>query len=913
MTPFTSADKITGTNSTTLRSSLVYASSPVPSKTEAKTGTGDGHNDQTKTTTIVVGVLVPVILIGIAALIFYKWYRKKYPVRMGIGRNFSTFSNPAYNKRQSVVNMAGEDKENVFNALSRRNPQMADVAEVEDVGHTNPGFDDDDENPESINTSESNADFDSIDGNVAKVVEVQDISVETDQRPERSLKNISRDGTRKRATLIRTYDMERVEIDAAFEYASESDLGKRTESEISYGNESTDTHTISISFAESFDNRLKIRSKSEDLIVRSDSSTDSTDEIELKERSKSDTNRLLNVREQKEHLAQLSASEKENTYAQSKTPSIEEFETFELITQVSELTELRFPELQNDSVRSDNDNGAFNTFENVIEQNDFTKEFESAKGKQSHTGDFLKSETEINDKQSFKSNSFDNENDENTSEISSMTIGFEILDSEINATKYVDSNDNMDCYNEDDISYKINSNSTSMEHLNPEQLISAFPKRLSLSLSSEHIFLERRPQSVLVQDTIIFEPETPNPVHLDCTPTVSPRRGRRAFTLNDISEKINYSRGSSDNKSEKISTSSPQINTPFSGIPDYSFFPKPIESNTSNFVDTQDVSVSQPALNTSSVDSVCNIDNRNASRIGEAESGSIDSTSNDSENDELVENNMSFVSTTAEVYSESDKNDDSDNADMLEDIQTPIFGEIPEDEQSKQTSNQTSNLRDTYSNESNPNEFSKSSTLIGIDVDESNLVEITVNAEINEISFDRSNLEDIIQPSTINEIPVDKSNIEETIILNTLEDVTRIKAGPKSKILAGDFKFDAHYSSSDSDDSSGSSSVDEDPDDKDPSNNNTMDVTVPFWSDRDNYQTEHNFEEQVMENNPIGRSSHRKRDTAHENTSSKEQDHLILMDTDDLKDDNPDDIFRKHKFKSFEITDEKSDESNSEC
>lgn len=68
-------------------------------------------NDSGRTSlaVIAVSVSIPLILIGIGACLVYVWYRRKYPVRMIVGKDFSKFSNPAYNKRSSTATLVREN------------------------------------------------------------------------------------------------------------------------------------------------------------------------------------------------------------------------------------------------------------------------------------------------------------------------------------------------------------------------------------------------------------------------------------------------------------------------------------------------------------------------------------------------------------------------------------------------------------------------------------------------------------------------------------------------------------------------------------------------------------------------------------------------------------------------------------
>ncbi|XP_063405182.1 dentin sialophosphoprotein-like [Mytilus trossulus] len=54
---------------------------------------------------IAVGVIVPILILTIIGVVVYKWYRRKYPVRMVLGKNFSKFQNPVYNKKTSTLSL----------------------------------------------------------------------------------------------------------------------------------------------------------------------------------------------------------------------------------------------------------------------------------------------------------------------------------------------------------------------------------------------------------------------------------------------------------------------------------------------------------------------------------------------------------------------------------------------------------------------------------------------------------------------------------------------------------------------------------------------------------------------------------------------------------------------------------------
>ena len=68
----------------------------------------------TDTVRIAVGVSVPVVIGLIVVLGLYLWYRKKYPVRMIVGREFAKFSNPEYQVKNSTISLVREDADEYF-------------------------------------------------------------------------------------------------------------------------------------------------------------------------------------------------------------------------------------------------------------------------------------------------------------------------------------------------------------------------------------------------------------------------------------------------------------------------------------------------------------------------------------------------------------------------------------------------------------------------------------------------------------------------------------------------------------------------------------------------------------------------------------------------------------------------------
>ena len=207
---------------------------------QAQSGTtSSGGGSTGNIGTIVAGIVVPVVIIGIGLLLFYIWYRRKYPVRMVIGKDFSKFSNPKYNHRASRLTLVRNDAESAWDipdSEKQRSHSLSLVKEDEPTvevenEHTNQ------EDKETVDTS-------SVPNNAVKV------GAEILPPPPQ----IARERPRK-AKLVKTMDLADDLSESAFGIVTESDLDKRTDSDISSGNDSTETHTISLSFRDTFDGR----------------------------------------------------------------------------------------------------------------------------------------------------------------------------------------------------------------------------------------------------------------------------------------------------------------------------------------------------------------------------------------------------------------------------------------------------------------------------------------------------------------------------------------------------------------------------------------------------------------------------------------------------------------------------------
>ena len=203
---------------------------------QAQSGSTPSPEATKSTGTIVAGIVVPLVLIGIGILFFYIWYRRKYPVRMVIGKDFSKFSNPKYNKRASTLTLVRDDAESAW-----------DIPD----------------SPKQREHSLSLVKEDQVDGE-HELNEPGKESTEASSMPKVSVTvvpevlppppQIARERPRK-AKLVKTIDLADDLSESAFGIVTESDLDKRTDSDISSGNDSTETHTISLSFRDTFDSR----------------------------------------------------------------------------------------------------------------------------------------------------------------------------------------------------------------------------------------------------------------------------------------------------------------------------------------------------------------------------------------------------------------------------------------------------------------------------------------------------------------------------------------------------------------------------------------------------------------------------------------------------------------------------------
>ena len=414
--------------------------------------------------------------------------------------------------------------------------------------------------------------------------------------------NVQNEGIRrerpktKKAILVKTSTME--DFENGFELVTESDLGQRTESEVSSGNDSTETHTISLTFSETFDDRHRtdrsssdmsevkdtggssaenndihesecnsLKSASEGTIdesttLQNDSALDETDVISSKSNEsfevisdKLDTDTKTVQEEQDDTKISIDASEMsvEELHSENKSEKLLNPEGPEDMGNINEINSVEASNsaLPVDDVVRDISESKMNDFEdqesihiheNKNESTD-TDQVEREDGSQESIH-LEKSVTEqdpldeLSHDSSFERLSYPEE-DKFVNVDQSHQANRIIEESEINVLEKEKTED----LEKDKIPLETNdlqahSFTEDEEHDTSESInVVAQRKVPSLQLSNENIVLDSDPQSpTLVQESFILENESPLPVYLDST-HMSPRRGRRAFTLNDIVSK----------------------------------------------------------------------------------------------------------------------------------------------------------------------------------------------------------------------------------------------------------------------------------------------------------------------------------------------------------------------------------------
>ena len=159
---------------------------------------------------------------------------------MVIGKDFSKFSNPKYvNKRGSTMTLVRNDAESAWDipdSPKQREHSLSFVQENETENES--------EKKSAPLQEETQSEIPPVTSTEVNV------GIEIVPPP----RNVARERPKK-AKLVKAMELDEDLSDSAFEIVTESDLGKRTDSDMSSGNDSTETHTVSLSFKETFDNR----------------------------------------------------------------------------------------------------------------------------------------------------------------------------------------------------------------------------------------------------------------------------------------------------------------------------------------------------------------------------------------------------------------------------------------------------------------------------------------------------------------------------------------------------------------------------------------------------------------------------------------------------------------------------------
>ncbi|CAG5122767.1 unnamed protein product [Candidula unifasciata] len=126
------------------RSSEATSANP---QNETAAGNIGASNDDWK---IAVGVVIPLALLIAVLVGVYICYRKKYPVRMIIGREFGKFSNPNYHRRGHTPSLVREDADFIFsnNRTSTSIPSQEFNPVNKKIMYDNMGFVKDDNDDE---------------------------------------------------------------------------------------------------------------------------------------------------------------------------------------------------------------------------------------------------------------------------------------------------------------------------------------------------------------------------------------------------------------------------------------------------------------------------------------------------------------------------------------------------------------------------------------------------------------------------------------------------------------------------------------------------------------------------------------------------------------------------------------------
>lgn len=142
---------------------------------------------------IVIGVTLPVLILMGIGIAVYIWYRKKYPVRMILGKEFQNFTNPLYVKSTNSVEIS----------ITSHSPPSLVVKEPNPLtvpGQDNLAFDDETDSSRTTDVGDSSENSpqenkDSTDVTILSKDDADDKSVEeVDLNPETNIDSIPNEG-----------------------------------------------------------------------------------------------------------------------------------------------------------------------------------------------------------------------------------------------------------------------------------------------------------------------------------------------------------------------------------------------------------------------------------------------------------------------------------------------------------------------------------------------------------------------------------------------------------------------------------------------------------------------------------------------------------------------------------------------
>lgn len=435
----------------------------------------------THTTSTVIGVLVPLIVVGIVLMsTTYIWYRRKYPVRKAICEDFARFPNLARNTNASAQTFA---RDNAHNNLETNDCPASRVLALAEANGDNK------DSKHEIHFQEVN-DGDETSAKKSVLVKHSDVSSSCD------LETNNEHKCEQKACLMQAY--ETIHSEDELDSMTESAGYKRTESDVNYNNDIINTHTICLPFTEASDNRLAIKANINCI---------------------KNTNKNNGKRSVKQEIGQL--NDKDITVIAQKPIKHDTV----------------------DQVFSNTDSNIYENFEITVTE------------KKSDTGLLTKCDHAHLNTQKLL---LDKQNTELIS-TNLETLEYHIKNEFKNNFK-INEEKNMKSTSENKSSTIFQQNSHELQMRVHNSLNSAMLEK-RLTFSTENLYFDSLPTpTVLVHDSIIFEPDLYQSQIFIKIPPLSPSHGQSALTLSDIAiSKIHGYQPQSFAETDERSVRSPTI------------------------------------------------------------------------------------------------------------------------------------------------------------------------------------------------------------------------------------------------------------------------------------------------------------------------------------------------------------------